>query len=325
MPNVSLKKLKLLYLLQMLWENTDDQHALTLPRMLEELERLGISAERKSLYDDIETLRQFGVPIETRKGRTFEYFIAERPFTQSDVHLLAESVLQVPFLSSRRAAQLRKKLTLLGSVYQGEQLLQSGGREEPALLEQEADETAAQEPVPVEESPSTEELVRAAMERDVQVVLQLSPWRLHADGKLVRSRKTVVVSPWRILRRAAILSLYAYGSEEKRFLSLPLEEIHGVELLSNPREGEKKLPGWERLTLEFPVGRLEEVCRFFDGAMETEPFGKGKIRAVVQTQLDAEFFAWLFSQGPELRLTAPKKAAEQFRERAKSLAKAYKP
>ena len=57
MPNVSEKKLKLLYLAQMLLEKTDEGHAVTLPQMLEELESHGLHAERKSLYDDLETLR----------------------------------------------------------------------------------------------------------------------------------------------------------------------------------------------------------------------------------------------------------------------------
>ena len=84
MPNVSDRKLKLLYLLQMLWEGTDSQHALTLPQMLEGLEARGIQAERKSLYDDLETLRQFGLPIATRKTRNLEYFLSERPFSQEE-------------------------------------------------------------------------------------------------------------------------------------------------------------------------------------------------------------------------------------------------
>ena len=71
MPNVSEKKLKLLYLARLLWERTDGQHAVTLSQMMEELEAKGISAERKSLYDDLETLRRFGFDIRTRKGRTF--------------------------------------------------------------------------------------------------------------------------------------------------------------------------------------------------------------------------------------------------------------
>lgn len=81
MPNVSEKKLKLLYIAQLLLEKTDEDHAVTLPQMLEMLEAKGIPAERKSLYDDLETLRRFGFPIETRKSRTFAYYLSQRTFS----------------------------------------------------------------------------------------------------------------------------------------------------------------------------------------------------------------------------------------------------
>ena len=101
MPNVSEKKLKLLYIAQLLLEKTDEDHAVTLPQMLEMLEAKGIPAERKSLYDDLETLRRFGFPIETRKSRTFAYYLSQRTFSPGDVALLAEAVRQAPGPSPR--------------------------------------------------------------------------------------------------------------------------------------------------------------------------------------------------------------------------------
>ena len=119
MPNVSEKKLKLLYLARLLWERTDGQHAVTLSQMMEELEAKGISAERKSLYDDLETLRRFGFDIRTRKGRTFEYYLAERPFSEKDLRCLVDAVRSDSELSKRRSGELVKKLVGLGSQYQG--------------------------------------------------------------------------------------------------------------------------------------------------------------------------------------------------------------
>ena len=47
------EKLKLLYMAQLLLEKTDDDHTLTVPQIISELERYGIKAERKSVYDDL--------------------------------------------------------------------------------------------------------------------------------------------------------------------------------------------------------------------------------------------------------------------------------
>ena len=64
MPKSANQKLKLLYLKRILEEKTDDSHALTIPQMIEELGRYGISAERKIIYDDLEALRLYGLDIE---------------------------------------------------------------------------------------------------------------------------------------------------------------------------------------------------------------------------------------------------------------------
>ena len=57
------QKLKLLYLVKIFTEDTDDQHALTLPQIVDKLHAYGVNAERKTLYQDFELLRDFGVDI----------------------------------------------------------------------------------------------------------------------------------------------------------------------------------------------------------------------------------------------------------------------
>ena len=62
MARAANQKLKCLYLWQFLLQNTDEEHPATIPQMIEYLARHDIPAERKSLYDDIEALRQCGLP-----------------------------------------------------------------------------------------------------------------------------------------------------------------------------------------------------------------------------------------------------------------------
>ena len=62
------KKLKLLYLARFFQQETDEQHPKTLQEMIAYLDSFGISAERKSIYDDMELLRLFGMDIQTVKS-----------------------------------------------------------------------------------------------------------------------------------------------------------------------------------------------------------------------------------------------------------------
>lgn len=56
MSRGSNQKFKFTYLMQIMLEKTDDEHSLTLNQILEELEKYDVTAERKSIYNDLKGL-----------------------------------------------------------------------------------------------------------------------------------------------------------------------------------------------------------------------------------------------------------------------------
>ena len=74
------QKRKLLVLYRLLLARTDEDHPVTVREMQDELARWDIAAERKSIYDDMEELRQLGVDVQCRKGRASGWFIGQRDF-----------------------------------------------------------------------------------------------------------------------------------------------------------------------------------------------------------------------------------------------------
>ena len=92
MPKGANQKLKLLYLMKILQERTDQDHALTLAQIIDALEEFGVSAERKSIYDDLEALRLYGLNIEKTPERTCGYYIADRAFELPELKLLVDAV-----------------------------------------------------------------------------------------------------------------------------------------------------------------------------------------------------------------------------------------
>ena len=57
------QKLKMLYLADIFAAETDDEHPLTLPQIAEKLDECGVNADRKTLYQDFEELRTYGMDI----------------------------------------------------------------------------------------------------------------------------------------------------------------------------------------------------------------------------------------------------------------------
>lgn len=86
------QKLKLLYLMEILLQQTDERHPMTVPEMISELAKHGVAAERKSIYNDLESLRIFGLDIVQTKSRTTGYYIGARSFEVPELKLLVDSV-----------------------------------------------------------------------------------------------------------------------------------------------------------------------------------------------------------------------------------------
>ena len=109
------KKLKLLYLARYLQEQTDEQHPKTIQDMIDYLADCGISAERKSLYDDLELLRVYGMDVQAVKSRSYGYFLGERDFQLPELKLLIDVVQASPFLTQSKSMELIGKLEKLTS------------------------------------------------------------------------------------------------------------------------------------------------------------------------------------------------------------------
>ena len=99
-------KLKVLYLWKILQEETDAEHGLSMTQILERLASYGISAERKSIYDDIKTLRDFDIDIKTYQRNPVEYAIERRDFTLEELMLMVDAVQSCRAITERQARML---------------------------------------------------------------------------------------------------------------------------------------------------------------------------------------------------------------------------
>jgi len=114
--------MKLLYLMKILLEHSDEDHPLTTSDLLQALAQYDIKAERKSIYSDLEFLRQYGLDIETRQSKTFGYYIASRQFELPELKLLVDAVQSSRFITQKKSTELIQKLSSLTSKHYAKQL-----------------------------------------------------------------------------------------------------------------------------------------------------------------------------------------------------------
>ena len=119
------QKRKLLVLLEILARETDEKHPLSVPQLVEKLQEHGVVAERKSVYDDLNTLNNLPdtkYEIVQQRGRGGGYYMTEAPFELAELKLLVDAVYASKFITARKSKILIDKLGQFTSTYRQEEL-----------------------------------------------------------------------------------------------------------------------------------------------------------------------------------------------------------
>ena len=116
-------KSRILFLLRYLFENTDDEHAVSTNDLIAILARNGFSANRKTVRDDVEMLCESGYEIFVDKeGKSNAYHFGSRTFELPELKMLVDAVSSSRFISTEKSNVLIQKLTSLTSKYEAREL-----------------------------------------------------------------------------------------------------------------------------------------------------------------------------------------------------------
>ena len=117
------QKLKPLYIMNYLLQNSDEDHLVSVSQLIDHLAAHGISCERKSIYDDIEALRFYGLDIvQTGTGKSAGYYVANRNFELPELKLLVDSVQSSKFITHKKTTTLIQKIETLASIHEAQLL-----------------------------------------------------------------------------------------------------------------------------------------------------------------------------------------------------------
>lgn len=123
MPKGTNQKFKLYRLAQIMLEKTDEDHFITMPEIKEALESYEITADRKSVYNDLKDLEQLGIEVEGEPvGNRYHYHVVSREFELPELKLLVDAIQSSKFITERKSNALIKKLEKLVSKYDAQKL-----------------------------------------------------------------------------------------------------------------------------------------------------------------------------------------------------------
>ena len=312
------QKLKILYIMQMLTENTDEEHPMSTADIISNLRQQGIEAERKSIYDDIENLKLFGLDILSRRSEPKGYYIASRDFELPELKLLVDAVQSSKFITENKSRRLIGKIEKLASRYEAKQL---------------------QNQVVVSNRIKTMnesiyynvDKIQAAISGNVKIRLKYCEWTLDRELKPKKNGEFYVLSPWVMTWDDENYYLIAFDDASGELRHYRIDKMMNITLTQDKREGRDKfkefdIAAYTRKTFGMFAGEEKELEILFDKKLigvVIDRFGKDarihkrsaqSFTASVKVNVSAQFYGWLAALGGGAKIVSPKAEADAFKQ-----------
>lgn len=212
------RKLKLIYTLDILKRYSDEENPMNAKDIAEKLAEFNITAERKSIYDDIAYLEQYGCDIIKTSQPKKGWFIGDREFEVPEIYLLCDAVRSAKFISSKKTRELLQKLNLMLSVYQSKRLKNS-------VFFSLNDKTEN------EELYYNIDKINSAIEGKKQIKFRYSSRVYNENREITRKVKEMTVNPYALTWQDDHYYLIGNYSKYDNLLHLRLDRINSVEIL----------------------------------------------------------------------------------------------
>ena len=328
MPKGSHQKLKLYYLSKIMLEKTDEEHMITMPEIQKALEAYDVTADRKSLYDDLEQLKVLGVEVKGEKiGRNFYYHVSNKKFEIAELKLLVDAIQSSKFITEKKSKELINKLTSFASKYEESQLNRQ-------VVVQGRVKTMNESIYYYVDD------VHRAIAENKQIRFEYMKWNI--EKKMEKHREEpYVVSPWALTWDDENYYLIAYDHDAGHIKHFRVDKMKSIHVLDDKREGleefkEFNLARYSKMSFGMFGGEPTRVKIAFEDDMvgifidrfgkdiNVHPSKKGWSEIDVEVALSDIFLGWIFALGPKVQILEPKDVVKKFKEEIIERSKQYK-
>lgn len=313
------QKLKILHLMKFLTESTDEQHSVTMQEIIQMLEQNGITAERKSIYGDIEALRSFGMDIILRKYQPTGYYLASREFELPELKLLVDSVQASKFITTKKSRELITKLERLASKHDARQL------QRQVVVTNRIKTMNESIYYNVDE-------IHMAISNNTKIQFQYTEWTVTKETKLRKNGKHYIISPWALSWEDENYYMIGFDSESGIVKHYRVDKMLNIEGREEMREGEEVFKNFDiaqysKRTFSMYGGYDEKIvlrCNNSLIGVMIDRFGKDVILTKesddtfiinVNVAVSAPFFGWLTTLGGGAVIVAPEHVREEYKSR----------
>lgn len=313
--NKMINNLRPMYVKEILFDHTDENHFITVNEILELLESVyGITSTRKTLYEDIDLLLSVGFDIECIKGRMNKYHLLSRDFDIAEIRLLIDSVESLRSLPLCKSRELVKKLSRLGGP-SADFLIQTGNAE----LYPRAENNQIYYII---------DSICNAIAARKQIAFKYYEYLTSSNKVLKNNGKDYHVSPYRLVCSNEYYYLLAYSEKHAKITAFRVDRICGIptqlndDIVSEPDtlyvdkyikdSVHMKSGDAEELTLDFDSSVIDAMIDRFGQDMGITFISKSECRAKVSAPINNVFFAWIFGFEGKVRIKGPHDISDRY-------------
>lgn len=318
MPKSENQKQKLLYIAQYLMENTDENHAVSTPQLIEYLNSQGIKAERKSIYNDIDTLNDFGMDIIRSEEHRGGYMLASRPFELAEVKLLVDLVQSSKFITEKKSRELIGKLETLTSKYDAKAM-------------QRQVEIVGRSKTQNETIYYNVDIIHTAIHKNVKIRFHYFDWDVNKKMQLRHDGAWYEVSPWKLTWDDENYYLIAWDGKTEDVRFYRVDKIVDITLTEQTRDGKEAFEGMyladlSKKTFGMFAGK-EKTVRLraedsltgviidtFGTEVALRKDGEQHFIARADVEVSSQFFGFLAGLGNRVEIISPDEVRTEYKE-----------
>ena len=319
MSKSSNQKTKLLHLARMLLRQTDEDHPLAVAQIIEALARQDIKAERKSIYDDMEALRLFGLDVQCRKGKSPGWFVGEREFELPEVKLLMDAVQSSRFITQRKSDALIRKLEGLASAHQAGQL-------------QRQVYVSGRIKVMNESIYYNVDKLHTAIAGQKAITFKYFDYDIARKKVFRQEGKRYMVSPYGLIWNSENYYLVAFDHAHRELRHYRVDKMTEIVVTNLDREGREQHRDFQlaeygqkhfgmyggqelKVTLRGRRDKASLVWDRFGQDIILVPDGEDYFTVTLPVVISPQFFGWLLGLNGSITLAGPKEAVSAYRQR----------
>lgn len=318
------RKVKLIKLLELLRQHTDEQHPMTTNQICAAMDAMGIPCDRRIVTQDVVALNELGYEImATMIGHEKAYFVEDRNFSVPELKILIDAVHASSFITEKKSQELIEKLADLAGSHRAEVLkrnmvcFNSRKHSNEKIL-------------------YTIDTIEEAIQTQKKIIFLY--FDLDEKGELVyrRGGHHYVVEPVALVFNEDNYYMTCYSSRHDSTSNYRVDRMDGVKIIEEPccekavalrdevaaytEQAFKMFSGQlEDVVLEFDRGIIGAVYDKFGEGVNMMASGENKVIATVKVRVSPTFWGWLFQFGKQMRVISPSHIVEEYRQKISEL------